>query len=554
MSRALLGASVVSLVTVVSGFGVSAAVAATPFSPAAGSVTSVTPEFVISLAAGDDPAEVQVSTSPQTTSIGFVSQTAICFPTRSGARASCVLDQPLKEGAYYWTLLYQRNSRCVVIASKRYCFPEPFLTKPTRFTVRAEAPTPTPPPAPAPTPAPPPAPGPTTPPPPAPVPPPTSAPHAPASAVVRPPDGGTFAYTVPEQIYSSTEAVVHYATTGLDAPPSNDDDHDGIPDYVEQVGTAADTGLRYYAAHRFQPLPSDAAGPDGRPDIYIKHFRNPDLYGLTVSPTAKTGGTFVLVSSHLDSSPKLTRGGIDTTVAHELFHVVQFGYLSGGALPSWVAEGSATAMSLLVYPALEDLTNINYFDQWLAQSWRPLYDESSYCDHCYGGGLWWDYLMESDPALMPQYFRRLASLHAAGKPVGLGLTALDETMRARRDGTLASIFAGFSVGVYRAKLNPEPTYQLPATAAGSHRTVWLNGLSAHYVTITVPRGAKQLRVTLLTKSHQRPHVVLIVGGPSGRIVFSGVANLQNAAEHRHVMAVISSSSPQPVSYRIDART
>jgi hypothetical protein len=369
----------------------------------------------------------------------------------------------------------------------------------------------------------------------------------------RPTSGGVFGYEAPETVYETADVDVHYVTTGLDAPPLNDDNGNGVPDYVEEIGSAADAALEYYRAHRFLPVPADGAGPDGRPDIYVKHFQDPDLYGLTIGKANAEGGTFVLVSPHLDMSPKLARGSVAITVAHELFHVVQFGYLPDGALPAWIAEGSATAASMLVYPAVDDLTYAEYFDEWLAQPWRPLYDERSYCDHCYGGGIWWAFLMHADPGLLPDYFHRLAAIRATGNGFGVGAKALDDTMRARGDGSLASFFAAFSVAVYRARLHPETTYSLTATRTGEARTMPLNGLSAQYVPIDVPSGARRISVDVRTGSSDRPRVTLVLGGASGRVVSGSSATLANGAEHR-VMAVITSTGTEPLLYRIRARS
>ena len=531
---------VVGLVLAGAGLGATspAAFAATLVSPAAGSVASPTPQFVAALAAGDGPMQVQVSTSSAQNIVGFTDRTAVCTPAVTGNRASCSLDQPLPDGTYYWLLFYQRNDRCVTVGSQKLCFPNGHLTAPVRFTVSSQAPPPAPPPPNPPQPSP-------APPPPAPT---------GKNVVARPTSGGEFAYEAPEQIYQSADAVVHYVTTGLDAPPLNDDNHDGLPDYVQEIGSAADAALGYYAAHRFLGVPADSAGPDTKPDIYVKHFRDPDLYGLTIGPQSAQGGTFVIVSPHLDKSPKLARGSVSVTVAHELFHVVQFGYVPRGGMPDWVAEGSATAASLLADPKINDLAYVDYFDEWLAQPWRPLYDERSYCDHCYGGGLWWAFLMGADPGLLPDYFHRLAAIRASGKSFGLGIQALDATMRAHEDGPLASVFAAFSVGVYRARLDPKPTYYFSATRRASSHTAYLNGFAAHYVPITVGRDAKRISVQLHTRAAKHPHVVLVVGGPSGRVVLGSSTSLRNAAERKHVLLVITNTGTKPFSYTLNVHT
>jgi hypothetical protein len=533
---------VAGLVLAGAGLGVAspAALGATLVSPAAGSVASPTPVFVAALAAGDQPLQVELSTSSAQNIVGFTNRTATCTPAVTGNRASCSLDQSLPDGTYYWLLFYQRNDRCVTVGSQKLCFPAGHLTSAVRFTVSSQAPPPPPPPPP------------TTPPEPSPAPP----PPAPTgkNIVARPTSGGDFAYQAPEQIYESSDAAVHYVTTGLDAPPLNDDNHDGIPDYVQEIGTAADAALGYYAAHRFLGAAPDSGGPDTKPDIYVKHFKDPDLYGITINPQFAQSGTFVIVSSHLDMSPKLARGSVAVTVAHELFHVVQFGYVPRGGMPDWVAEGSATAASLLADPKINDLTYVDYFDEWLAQPWRPLYDERSYCDHCYGGGLWWAFLMSSDPALLPDYFHRLATIRASGKSFGLGIQALDATMRAHEDGSLASVFAAFSIGVYRAKLNPRPTYRLAATRRVSSHTAYLNGFAAHYVPITVGRNGKRISVNLQTRAGKHPRVVLVVGGPSGRVVLGNSTSLRNAAERKQVLLVITNTGTKPLSYTVHVHT
>src|SRR6478672_13915538 len=70
------------------------------------------------------------------------------------------------------------------------------------------------------------------------------------AAAVRPTAGGTYAYTAPEAApYVGARAVIHYVSTGPDAPPLNDDAGSGYPDYVEQASLAADTALLYYERH-----------------------------------------------------------------------------------------------------------------------------------------------------------------------------------------------------------------------------------------------------------------------------------------------------------------
>jgi hypothetical protein len=114
-----------------------AAPLASAVSPARGAVTSANPVFIAAVTRGDLPLEIQVATSPAVTAIGFVRYVALCITTASGrGRVRCSLSAPLRNGTYYWTLVYQRNTRCQNVGGRHYCFPEPQLTTPTRFTVR----------------------------------------------------------------------------------------------------------------------------------------------------------------------------------------------------------------------------------------------------------------------------------------------------------------------------------------------------------------------------------------------------------------------------------
>ena len=134
-------------------------------------------------------------------------------------------------------------------------------------------------------------------------------------------------YATPSRTYSSRRAVVHYVVRGVDAPPLNDDDGDGVPDYVERVGDAADTAIGYYERRGFVPIRRDQGGPDARPDLYITRFA-PGYFGLSIPAPDAVGGAFAAISNSLDPSPEQSLGSLYATVAHELFHLVQFSYFT----------------------------------------------------------------------------------------------------------------------------------------------------------------------------------------------------------------------------------
>jgi len=379
--------------------------------------------------------------------------------------------------------------------------------------------------------------------------------------VPRPTNGGQFAYTAPEaQPYVTARAVVHYVTSGPQAPQLTDANGNGVPDYVEQVGAAADIALVYYERHGFkQPLP-DTAGPDTKPDIYIDTLPT-GVLGFTLKQAHAEGGTFILVSPTLDTTASKPNGGVDITVAHELFHLIQFSYLAGDKVPTWALEGSATAMSMRVFPQAEDRLNTAYLNDWLKTPWLSLDDERGSCEHCYGGAWWWLYLTNLSPKVLPRYLSDLAADQARGASTTLGVTELDRALRASGAGSLEHVFTRFSLNLYRRGLklgNPFTLRSSTTPRKVSIRTV--SGLSTHYIPVSVPRGARGLVVSVPYGRGPRPNVALVVGGPHGREIIAkrfrpgrGVVIstlFRNAGERRRVTLIVTSGTVTGVPYRV----
>src|SRR5581483_7147117 len=181
----------------------------------------------------------------------------------------------------------------------------------------------------------------------------------PTQGIARPPAGGLYSYApYPEGKINAGTVWVHYATQGPDAPPPLDlngpktpsnprGGPNGVPDYVEMIAGAAQKALAFYTGpdngfrhtEPFRSPPCDRAGPDNRPDIYIKALglANP---GIAFSQTTGSGGAFVLISNRLDDATATKSyqryGVLWFTVAHELFHLVQYAYAPGG-VPKWIA-------------------------------------------------------------------------------------------------------------------------------------------------------------------------------------------------------------------------
>ncbi len=383
--------------------------------------------------------------------------------------------------------------------------------------------------------------------------------HAATTSVPRPTEGGAGGYTVPEaEPYSSVRVVVHYVATGKDAPPLNDDDRDGVADYVEQIGAAADTALSFYSVHGFRAPHPDAAGPDPRPDIYVKR-RDSAIFGLAVPPTTASGGSFLEISPRLDSNPEEALASLPMTVAHEVFHLVQFAYVRDGSLPGWAAEGTANAMAQRVFPNIAELISRAQSDAWLGEPWRSLTDVGDGCQRCYGESAWWLYVDGLGRRVLPEYFGALGSSKTAR--AGAGVATLDRILQRLGHGSLSSAFNTFSVGLYRSSRPPAAAYAMQTDGQmRASGTIPLAPLAAHYVRVTVPADAEGLAVAVPAVRGEAARVSLVLGGRKGRLVRAKsfkpgagsvvTAHFRSAAERRNVGMVITGGVIAPSAYRL----
>jgi hypothetical protein len=287
-------------------------------------------------------------------------------------------------------------------------------------------------------------------------------------------------YATPERTFSSRSAVVHYVVVGIDAPPLNDDDADGTPEYVERVGDAADRALGYYQRRGFPSPQPDEGGPDARPDVYVSRFA-PGTLGVAFPTDQAQGGAFVVVSNNLDPSPERSFASIYATVAHELFHLVQFAYFGGRdpAIPTWILEGTAAALEARVNPGLDDLVSTIQMRRWFSATDRSMTTQS------YGAQLLWRWLDEEQPRLLPALFARLAERPTAGE----GERAVASTYARVTGRPFADAFHRFAVSVAADHADAIDLGRQSRHAA-------LAPLSVRYLRMALPkRGRSMLTVT-----------------------------------------------------------
>jgi hypothetical protein len=303
-------------------------------------------------------------------------------------------------------------------------------------------------------------------------------------------------YASPERTYSSVRAVVHYVVLGIDAPPLNDDDADGVPDYVERVGDAADQALAYYERRGFRLPRPDEGGPDSRPDIYISRFA-PGTLGVSFPASAAEGGAFAVVANNLDPSAERSFASLYATVAHELFHLTQFSYFGPGTdpvIPAWILEGTAAAMETRVYPDLDDIVSMIQMRPWFSRTDQSITDQS------YGAQLLWRQLDRSEPRFLPALLARLAARPV--RDAGEGVVA--STYARIAGAPFGGAFRRYAVSIatdYGDLIEPTASTQRSVLAPLSVRYVTA---PRSRVTVTFPRGAAGATATLVYRLESEP--------------------------------------------------
>ena len=261
------------------------------------------------------------------------------------------------------------------------------------------------------------------------------------------------------------------------------------------------------------------------------------------------GGAFVVIANNLDPSPERSFASVYATVAHELFHLVQFSYFGPDAdppIPTWILEGTAAALEQRANPELDDLVSTIQLRRWFSATDRSLTEQS------YGAQLLWRQLDAEQPRFLSALLARLAA-----KPVsGEGLHAVATTYARVAGEPLAPAFHRFAVSVARDHADELE----PARAAGRGL---LAPLSVRYVrvaggstlTVRLPSGAGAGAALLYRVESDvpgRPATTERVAprvGDGGRTLSFTV----RSGARRSAVLVLSNGGERPVTYSVSAR-
>jgi hypothetical protein len=175
---------------------------------------------------------------------------------------------------------------------------------------------------------------------------------------------------------------IHYNTTGTDAPDLTDNDHNGIPDYIDSVA--------YYFEHSLEYLTSKTGievnikdFSDGEEyNIYVENL-SAGLYGYTyftelISKEDKVFrySTYIAIDNDFSRVYTLGIDGMKVTAVHELFHAIQMGKfglweddLTGNL---YFYEFLSTWSESFVYPDIKDYYQFlnTYFSSTAVPFWK----------------------------------------------------------------------------------------------------------------------------------------------------------------------------------------
>lgn len=151
---------------------------------------------------------------------------------------------------------------------------------------------------------------------------------------------------------------ITYETSGEDGVPLDDENNNGVPDYVERVAESADSSYRHTV--------SNLGFPDPIPEDYLYdiYLEDSPYYGSTFNKSNSPGPkTYILVENDFVGFSPNTHpegdqvGAIYATVAHEFKHAVQFVQDNwSGDVRRW-HEMDATLMEEVVYDDVNDYYN-----------------------------------------------------------------------------------------------------------------------------------------------------------------------------------------------------
>jgi len=253
--------------------------------------------------------------------------------------------------------------------------------------------------------------------------------------------------------------LIHYATTGSDAPPLADLNGNGVPDWVETVAQTFEDVANSYVARGWRLAPTVGAAPY---DVYLRDLAPLRLYGQTTSdkpiPSAGFANAFTsfleIDNDFTDNifvnafgGPYTPLQSLQITAAHEYHHAIQYGY--NFFFDVWYAEATSVWHEEELYDGVNQA--YNYIPGWFNNSTMSI-DTSVSVTTGGGYGRWIfnRYLAEQHGTdVVRTFWEKLATLNPpAGGDIPMVPVLEGVLLSSPLSTTLGADFLGFAKRVY----------------------------------------------------------------------------------------------------------
>jgi hypothetical protein len=267
------------------------------------------------------------------------------------------------------------------------------------------------------------------------------------------PDGDWPDYTqhLLPQLYNTTHFVLHWTNGSdggdfLDAPPLNDTNGDGCPDYINQTAEIFEQvwdfeinqrGFLIPPTDETRPNDTNGSNPDSRYDVFILNTLAHGYLGLCYAEgeaNESSWYSYIVVENDFGPPTDWEMPALDqmrAVAAHEFFHAVQFAY--DVFEQRWWMETTATYMEDETYPDV----NHNYVflpDFFL---WPDRGLENTSGNHEYGNFIFAKFLSEKfSDGIIKEIWEKMAEFDMDG------LAAINATL-VSKNSTLTEEFSRF---------------------------------------------------------------------------------------------------------------
>jgi hypothetical protein len=312
---------------------------------------------------------------------------------------------------------------------------------------------------------------------------------------------------------------VHWAAIGVDAPSRVDNDHDGVPDYVERVLAVAENvhHVENEVLGWQEPFGDGTrGGGHDKTDIYLTELAGEQVFGYTATDPAEPGpggaaptrrsAYLVLDNDYSSFDYPGTKPGRDlkVTLAHEYDHVLQYGYAAEDVeRDPWFAESSAVWMEDQVYNGINDY--LRYVRRWAGTGkrtgmWKRPLTQGSMKE--YGTAVWNEWLVHhyGRPIV-----REAWADAAEAQPPGFAVAAYEDAIRADGGSTFGHEFTRFAAdvsewrtgtGFRESYLYPDMPRQGTLALDGAPQTRHLNHTTFTLIRVPAAEGsAVEVQVT-----------------------------------------------------------